>query len=109
MTATATFYVFLVSGTLLEIAADLLFKRWGQEGRPALLYTGLVLYLCGALLWAWSLRYATLGKAAVVFAVINTILLCLGGWLLFHERLTASHALGVVLGLVAVAMMERAE
>ncbi|MGE5505847.1 MAG: SMR family transporter [Actinomycetota bacterium] len=105
MSSKALFYALLLVGTGLEIIGDILFKRWGAEGRPGLLAWGLAIYMAGAALWACSLRYAPLATAAALFAVINVLILSLGGLILFQERLGPGHVVGIGLGLLSVAML----
>jgi multidrug transporter EmrE-like cation transporter len=109
MSSKAQFYALLLLGTALEIVGDILFKRWGAEGRAGLLAWGLAVYMVGAALWACSLRYAPLATAAAVFAVVNVLILSLGGLLLFEERLDLNHLVGIGLGLLSVVVLADGE
>lgn len=109
MSTNAWFYTLLLLGTAFEIVGDLLFKRWVTVGRFSSLAWGLAIYLVGAALWAVSLRFGPLAKAAVVFAVANTLALSLSGLILFDERLGLGHVLGIGLGVLSVAVLETAD
>ena len=106
MSDKAWFYNLLLLGTALEIWGDLLFKRWVVEGQASSLLWGLAIYMVGVVLWAASLHFGPLAKAAVVFAVANILALSLSGLVLFDERLGIGQMVGIGLAVLSVAVLE---
>ncbi|MCR4322649.1 MAG: SMR family transporter [Candidatus Azambacteria bacterium] len=102
-------YIFLFLITLavaLEVAADVLFKKWTLEHRSYLLVVGLVIYMVGTTSWAYSLRYGDLSRAISIFAVLNLIILVLVGVLFFKEDLSLINKIGIAFGVISVILLE---
>jgi len=100
-------FLSLVGGAVvLEVIADVLFKRWSLEGRSILLALGLALYFAGTVVWAYSLKYEYLSKAITVFTVLNLVLVILAGVLLFDEQLSTINKVGVALGVLSVVLVQ---
>ena len=100
------FYALLALAVLLEVSADILFKKWSLDGRRILFVAGMLIYAIGTAFWAFSLRQEVLSKAITIFTIANLILVVLVGVILFKEKLTLSNALGISLGIVSVYLME---
>ena len=102
-------YIFLLLITLavaLEVAADVLFKKWSLESKSWWLIVGLVIYMIGTTFWAYSLKYGHLSKAISIFAILNLIILVLVGVFIFKEDLSLTNKIGIVLGIIGVILIE---
>lgn len=95
----------ITCAVLLEAAADIFFKKWASAHGPSLFAVGLVLYTLGTLLWAYSLRFDTLSRSIVVFAVLNLIVVVLAGVYVFGEHLEPVHVLGILLGIASIVLL----
>lgn len=100
------FFVLMAFGVVLEVAGDVLFKKWSLTGTRTWLVVGFGLYSMGAIGWALSLRYEGLAKAVTVFMVANVVLAVVAGLVLFGEKLNAWNWLGVGLALLAIVLCE---
>lgn len=100
------FFGLLIASALFEVFADVLFKKWALENKTLVLIIGLVAYGIGTIFWAFSLRYETLSKASVIFAIIALIMLIGVGVLYFDERLTFWNKIGIVMGLISVVLLQ---
>lgn len=100
------FFGLLLIAVLLEVAGDVLFKKWALGSRNLLLILGLLVYFIGTVFWAVSLKYEFLSKAISVFTIMNLILVVLVGVVLFKEDLTLLNKIGIILGIVSVVMIE---
>lgn len=101
------FFLVLVGGAvLLEVIADILFKKWSIDGRSTLLALGLALYFIGTIIWAYSLKYEDLAKAITVFTVLNLICVVVVGVVLFDEHLSLPNKLGVLFGIASLVLMQ---
>lgn len=101
-----TFLFLITFAVALEVAADVLFKKWAIENKSYLLAVGLVIYMIGTTFWAYSLRYGHLSKAISIFAVLNLIILVLVGIFFFKEDLLLVNKIGIAFGVLSVILME---
>jgi multidrug transporter EmrE-like cation transporter len=100
------FIALMAAGVLLEVAGDVLFKKWADGGRRMWLAVGFILYSTGAIAWARSLKYEDLSKAVIVFMVANAVVAVAAGIFLFGERLSVWNWIGVALGVAAIVLCE---
>ncbi len=101
-----TFWILILLGTALEIAGDIFFKKWAIEHRPMLLGIGLCIYAIGSLFWALSLRYEILSKAISIFTILNLVIVACVGVIFFQEQISTMSKIGIVLGLISIALIE---
>jgi drug/metabolite transporter (DMT)-like permease len=100
------FWLLLIGAVGLEIAADVLFKEWSMHHRNSLLIIGLFVYAVGTVLWAYSLRFEGLSKALVFFTLANLLVGVALGTFLYKEALTMPNKVGIMLALIAIALLE---
>lgn len=96
----------MLAAVILEVFADILFKRWSLESKNILLGVGLFFYLIGTMFWAVALKYEYLSKAVSVFTILNFILVILAGVIIFKEDLSLVNRAGIGLGIISVILME---
>ena len=96
----------LVLAVLIEVSADILFKKWSLEGRNILFILGMVVYALGTCFWALSLKFDYLSKAVSIFTVLNLIGVILVGVIMFNEKLTLVNKIGIGLGIISVILLE---
>jgi multidrug transporter EmrE-like cation transporter len=101
------FFIFLVITVgLLEVVGDVLFKEWIIHNKKSLLLIGVVFYMLATVIWAFSLKYQSLSKAVVIFAVLTLIVGVLVGVFFYKEPLTTLNIIGIVLGLASIVLIE---
>ncbi len=100
------FFLLIGLAVLLEVFADILFKKWAVLDKKSLLVIGLALYFVGTVFWALSLKHEYLSKAVSVFTVLNLICVVLVGVIYFKEDLSLINKAGIALGIVSVVLME---
>ncbi len=106
MESKTIFLTLIGLAVVLEVVADILFKRWSLSNKNILFAVGLFIYFLGTVFWAFSLKYELLSKAGGIFTVINLIVLTLVGVLIFNENLTLLNKIGIGLGVISVVLME---
>lgn len=100
-------FLFLIALAVgLEVFADIFFKKWSLENKQVVLYLGLVFYFVGTVFWAISLKYEYLSKAVSVFTIINLIAVVLVGIIYFKEDLSLINKVGILLGIISIALIE---
>jgi drug/metabolite transporter (DMT)-like permease len=92
------FWALILLGGLLEVLGDFYFKK---EKYPI----GVIAYICGAVFWAWSLRYESLSKAVILFGVTNAMISVAIGIHWLEESLSSQQWIGVILGLSSLALL----
>jgi len=100
------FFGLILLAVVLEIAADVLFKKWAIESRTFLFIIGLLLYFVGTIFWAVSLKYEFLSKAISVFTLLNLIIIVFVGTMFFNENLSFINKIGVGLGVFSIILIE---
>jgi len=98
----ALFLVFL----LFEQVSNVLGKQFAVSGRYCFAVFSLLSFIVCELPWIFSLRTGLeLSKGAVLFSVVPAILAVLIGSLVYKEKSTRSQFAGLMLGIVAVALL----
>lgn len=100
------FWILIFLGVALEIIGDVFFKKWVVENKSSWLLVGFAIYAVGALFWALSLRYEMLSKAISIFTILNLVIVALIGIVFFKEDVSIIGKIGILLGLVSIAMIE---
>lgn len=100
------FFGLIALAVVLEVAGDILFKKWAIDNKNILLYVGLLIYFIGTIFWAISLKYELLSKAISVFTILNLIIVILVGVLYFKEDLSLINKIGMGLGILSVILIE---
>ncbi len=90
----------------LEVAADILFKKWSIENNSLLLVGGLLIYFVGTIFWAISLKYEFLSKSISIFSILNLIAIVLAGMIIFKEDLTFLNKIGIGMGIISILLIE---
>ena len=100
------FFGLIVLAVALEVVADVLFKKWSVDDKNILFCAGLLFYFVGTIFWAVSLKYGYLSKAVSVFTILNLVVLVLIGVIYFKEDLSLTNKIGILLGILSVALIE---
>ncbi len=101
------YFIYLVTiVAFLEVIGDILFKEWSIHSKNYLLILGILAYMAATLFWAFSLKYQSLSKAMVIFAVLTLIVGILVGVLFYKEDLSTLNIVGIALGLGSIVLLE---
>ena|SRR3989338_3739708 len=100
------FFLLIFLAVALEAVGDVLIKKWALGEKSFFLIVGVALYFIGSAFWIVSLKYEYLSKAISIFTILNLIVVVLAGVVLFKENLTTINKIGIMLGIVSVALIE---
>jgi multidrug transporter EmrE-like cation transporter len=92
------------------IAGDYFLKRASAAAQPLATWrflVGLVLYASTAFAWVFVMRHLKLATIGVIYSISMILLLSAMGVLLFHEALTRSEILGIILAIAAILLLGR--
>lgn len=89
-----------------ELIADIFAKKWSLERKTVLAAAALVSYLIANSFWLFALKNGSgLARGAVIFSVASGVVAIGLGIFLFKESLSKIQAIGLVLGLVSIALI----
>jgi drug/metabolite transporter (DMT)-like permease len=97
----------LLLDSLLVCSGSVLIRKWAVGSPASLAVVGISLYNLGSVFWLVAMRRGMpLGRAAVVFGMMNLVLAVLAGLAMFKERLTPIQWAGVAFALISVVLVE---
>ncbi len=96
----------LFFGGVILTAGDIVAKQWVISNKNYLFFAVLFLYLIGLIFLIFSFKYKNIAIASLMFVIFNITTLTIFSWFYFNERLTTVEMVGIVLGLVAVSLLE---
>src|SRR6266700_3403765 len=97
---------FLLLLVVFELIADILAKQFALNGKLIFAVLSILGFIVANTAWLISLRTgAELSKGAVLFSVVPAIRAVLIGSLVYKEKATRSQFVGLMLGIVAIALL----
>ena len=97
---------FLLLLVAFELIADVLAKQFAISGKPAFAVLSIAGFVAANTAWLASLRTgAELGRGAILFSVLSAIGAVFIGLVIYHEKASSLQLVGLVLGVVAVALL----
>lgn len=99
-------YFLLFLGGGIITAGDILIKKWIEGGGHIPLAWGVLCYMLGIIPLIWSYFYKNIAIASLLYIFFNILLLTLVSWLWFHEPLSPLQIAGMLLGLIAIVLLE---
>ena len=100
------FLILVLFAALFEASGDILLKKWTLFNEKIWFILGISVYFAATVIWAFALRYEFLSKAIIIVTVINVIAVVLFGVVYFNEHLSFTNKIGIVFGLISVALLE---
>ncbi len=98
--------VLLAAGGIVLTAGDLLMKKWVITNQLWFYIGGLFIWLIGLNFLALSFKYKNIAVASVIFVLINVISLAIFSWFYFKEPLSLLQIFGLILGALAIVILE---
>jgi multidrug transporter EmrE-like cation transporter len=95
----------LVSGLLLTIG-DIILKKWVLSNSAHHYLYGLLFWIVALNMLAWSFRYKNIAVASMLMVIFNVLSLVLVSVFYFKENLSGREALGILLGIASVVLLE---
>ncbi len=97
----------VIAGVILSLG-DIIMKKWISDGSTHLyIYIiALGIYLVGLALMVQSFRYKNMAIAVAILVIVNVVIVSLASWFYFKEPLSPIQLFGLVLGVIAVVIME---
>ncbi|MCF7846226.1 MAG: hypothetical protein K9L85_03220 [Candidatus Peribacteraceae bacterium] len=99
------FYFYIFGAIILYAAGDFLGKIWSIKGSNVWLILAMVIYMLGALFFAFAIKKSSLSLAVAIAPLAIAIISLMFGYFYFAERLTNFQYLGIALGLAALTLL----
>lgn len=98
--------VFLLILVAFELIADVLAKQFAIGGKLVFAVCAILGFVAANIAWIISLRTgADLSRGAVLFSVLSAVGAVAIGLLVYHERASRNHLIGLGAGIVAIVLL----
>ena len=97
--------ILLIGGVVLT-AGDIMMKQWVATSSGYWYWIGLSVYIIGLNFLAQSFKYKDIATASVAFVLFNVISLSIVDRLFFNVKLTTLQLTGIIIGLIAIIVLE---
>lgn len=104
MTNFAVIIILFIAGSIITIG-DLYLKKWAINNAWAYYGKGMIFWLIGANLLAYTFKSKDIAVASVIYVVFNVLTLMAAGYWLFGEQITMLKVVGVILALISIAVL----
>lgn len=100
--------ILLLIGGLILTIGDIFMKKWVGNNSYLFYIIGLAIWLVGLNFLAQSFKFKNIAVASVIFVIFNAITISLVSWFYFKETLSPLQIFGIILGIMAVVILELA-
>ncbi len=98
--------ILLLIGGLILTVGDIIMKKWVNTNAYIFYFLGLFVYLIGLNFLAQSFRFKNIAVASAIFIIFNIVTLSFVSWLYFKESLSLLQIAGIVIGIIAIVVLE---
>jgi len=98
--------VLLFIGGIILTAGDIVAAEWVRVGGNYLYVFIMLLYMVGMFFLISSYKAEDIAVASVIMVIFNVVTLTIVGILFFHDGISVTKIVGILLGLIAVVLLE---
>lgn len=98
-------FLVVLAGIILTIG-DIILKEWVTTSYKSFYWTGIAFYLISMNLLAHSYKYENIAIASLLMVLFNVITLTLVSYFIFKEPLSLYEFSGIILGIMAIILLE---
>lgn len=98
--------IMLFLGGIILTVGDIFAAEWVRIGGYGLYFTIMLMYLIGMIILVSSYKLEDIAVASTILVLFNVITLTVIGSLWFGEGITLTKIVGLLLGLIAVVLLE---
>ena len=100
-----TLLILLIAGLTLTIG-DLVAGKWVTSNKKSFYILTLLLYMIGLNFLIYSYKFEDIAIASIIMEIFNIVTLTLAGRFLFKENITKTEIAGIIVGIIAVIILE---
>lgn len=97
-----------IGGIILTVG-DIAMKKWVDSNDVYIYLLGMFIYFIGMNFLSVSFKYKNIAVASTFLVIFNVVSLIILSWILFEEKITLTQMIGILLGIIAVAVLELGE
>ena len=101
--------IILALGGIILTIGDLFMKKWVVSNSWIIYISGMIIYIIGLNFLAFTFKFKNIAVASVIFVLFNIITLILFSYFYFKEGLSTYEIAGMVLGILAIILLELGE
>jgi glucose uptake protein GlcU len=91
---------------IFEAIADYFAGGYGEKGKLYFAVFAILFYVIGNISWLIAIRAGSgLTKGAIIFSVASAVMAVIIGLVVYKETLTTTQAIGVITGLISIALV----
>lgn len=98
--------ILLALGGIVLTAGDIVMKKWVNTHSNIFYFIGIAIWLIGLLFLAESFKFKNIAVASLIFNIFNIVTLVAVSWLYFNEKLSGLALMGIILGIIALILLE---
>jgi len=98
--------ILLLIGGLILTLGDIFMKKWVNTNAWLFYFIGLAAYLIGLNFLAQSFKFKNIAVASVIFVIFNVVTLSIVSWFYFKETLSPIQIIGMIIGIIAIVILE---
>jgi small multidrug resistance pump len=96
----------LLAGGLTLTIGDLIAGKWISNKNKLTYILAITFYMIGLIFLIETYKYKDIPVASITMEIFNVIILTLAGIFLFKEKITKTELAGIVIGMIAVVILE---
>ena len=96
----------LILGGLLFTVGDIFIKKWIIDNSLLNFFIGLIFWIIGLLILAYSSRFINIVSASFIEILANIITLVFADYFFFKDPVTLQEIVGIITGLIAIYIIE---
>lgn len=100
--------ILLLIGGLILTIGDIFMKKWVGTNLFLFYFVGMIFYLIGLNFLAQSFKLENIAVASTILVIFNIVTLSIVSWLYFKETLLPLQIIGIIVGIIAVIILELA-
>ena len=100
-----TLLILLIAGLTLTVG-DLVAGKWIASNKKSFYILTLILYMIGLNFLIYSYKFEDIAIASITMEIFNIVTLTLAGRFLFKENITRTEVAGIMVGIIAVIILE---
>ena len=98
--------ILVFMGGIILTGGDILMRFWMENNHYSLFVLGIMVYVVGEVLMAFSFKYQNIAVASIMTVIFNILALTLLSYFAFGDKMNTLTIVGMLLGIASVVVLE---
>ncbi|MFA6089134.1 MAG: hypothetical protein WC755_04685 [Candidatus Woesearchaeota archaeon] len=98
--------ILVLMGGIVLTGGDVLMRFWMENNHFSLFVLGIMVYVVGEVLMAFSFKYQNIAVASIMTVIFNILALTLLSYFMFGDKMNTLTIVGMALAIVSVIILE---